>query len=101
MEEQPTQTEKTNLYTFSRVHSLALWFTLSFSFFLSLVRRFTVTTWSDVLVKDFQADATKFGTLSVGYWYAYAVLQIPSGIMLDLINRHVVVVDLVIPAVGA
>ena len=45
-------------------------------------------TWSDVLTKDFQADAVEFGTLSGGYWYAYAALQIPSGIILDLFNRH-------------
>ena len=90
MKERPTQTEKkTNRLTFSKVHSFALWFTLSISFFLSLVRRYTIATWSDVLVKDFQADATKFGALSFGFWYAYAALQIPFGIMLDLINRQV------------
>ena len=90
MEERPTQTEKTNRHnTFSRLHSFALWFTLSITYFLSYVRRYTIATWSDVLVKDFQADASKFAALSFGFWYAYAALQIPSGIMLDLmINRY-------------
>ena len=88
MEEHPTLTGKTNRFTFSRVHSFALWFTLSITFFLSFVRRYTIATWGDALVKDFQADAAEFAALSFGFWYAYAILQIPSGIMLEFINRH-------------
>ena len=74
----------------SRVHSFTLWFTLSVAFSLCFVRRFTIPTWSDALANDFRADAAEFGTLSGGYWYAYAALQIPSGTMLDLCNRHAV-----------
>ena len=72
----------------SRVHSFALWFALSIAFLLMFVRRYSISTWSDVLAKEFKADAAKFGTLSSGYYYAYSVLQIPYGIMLDSFSRH-------------
>ena len=88
MEQSPTLDEKTDGLTFSRVHSFALWFALSITFSLNFLRRFSISTWSDVLAKDFRADAAEFGTLSSGYWYAYSVLQMPSGIMLDVLNRH-------------
>ena len=74
---------------FSRVHSFVLWFILSVTFGLCFVRRYTIPTWSDVLAKDFQMDATEFGTLSGGYWYAYSALQIPFGLLLDMTNRQV------------
>ena len=108
MEEHPTLTEKTNWLTFSRVHSSLLWFTLSITYFLSSVRRYSIATWSDALVKDFQADATEFAALSFDFWYAYGILQIPCGIIMGLINRHadalymcVVAVAFVITANGA
>ena len=75
---------------FSKVHSFALWFTLSAGYSLCFLRRYTIPTWSDALAKDFRADAAEFGILSGGYWYAYAALQIPCGVMLDLFNRYTV-----------
>ena len=90
MESQKSTKEKhavSSRLTFSRVHSFMLWLTLSVVFFLCTIRRYAISTWSDVLVKDFQADAALFGTLSGVYWYAYAILQVPSGIILDVFNR--------------
>jgi len=35
------------------------------------------------LMRDFQVNATALGTLSAVYFYAYAAMQIPAGILLD------------------
>ena len=88
MKHSPSLHEKTDGLAISRVHSFVLWLALSITYSITFVRRYSIPTWSDVLAKDFRADAAEFGTLSSGYWYAYSVLQMPSGIMLDLFNRH-------------
>ena len=37
----------------------------------------------DHLMADFAADATRLGQLSACYFYAYAAIQIPVGLLLD------------------
>ena len=79
--------------SFSRIHSFLLWVTLTAAFILCFMRRLTVSTWSDVLSKDFHADAAAFGSISGAYWYAYAVVQIPAGIVFDVFGRSDLVIS--------
>ena len=72
---------------FSRVLSVMLWITLTIVYVICSMRRLAIPTWSDELVKDFEADAALLGTLSGAYFYAYAIVQLPSGILLDGFSR--------------
>ena len=73
--------------TFSTVHSILLWLTVTVAYVMGAMRRYSMSTWSDSLVKEFQTDATGFATLSSAYLYTFSLLQIPCGIMLDVFGR--------------
>ena len=79
--------------SFEGIHSFMLWLTLSIGFAVSYMQRLSPSTWSDALVEEFEIDAAGFGSIAASYWYFYATLQIPIGIILDLFGRFVRVVS--------
>ena len=76
--------------TFERVHSFLLWLSLSLGFAVSYMQRLSPSTWGDNIAEEFETDAAGFGSVAASYWYFYATLQIPIGIILDLYGRFVI-----------
>ncbi len=65
------------------LRSLAAWFLASLFFFYAFATRVAPSVMVDALMRDFMLDAAILGNLSALYFYVYAGLQIPIGLMLD------------------
>jgi MFS family permease len=61
----------------------AAWLLSSLFFFYALVWRVAPSVMVDALMRDFAVGGAILGNLSAFYFYAYAGLQIPIGVMLD------------------
>lgn len=61
----------------------AAWSLSSLFFFYALVWRVAPSVMVDALMRDFAVGGAILGNLSAFYFYAYAGLQIPIGVMLD------------------
>lgn len=60
-----------------------IWATAAGFFFYSFFHRVTPSVMVSDLMREFAVGATVLGTLSAFYFYPYAVLQLPVGIILD------------------
>jgi MFS family permease len=61
----------------------AAWLLASLFFLYALVQRVAPSVMVDELMRDFAVGGALLGNLSAFYFYAYAGLQIPIGVMLD------------------
>lgn len=65
------------------ITALLMWFLGSSCFFFAFFQRVTPSILVDELMRDFGVTAGIVGTLSALYFYAYAGLQIPVGLLVD------------------
>jgi MFS family permease len=61
----------------------ATWFLATLLFFYGFVQRVAPSVMIDDLMRDFAASGAILGNLSAFYFYAYASMQVPVGILLD------------------
>jgi MFS family permease len=61
----------------------AAWLLASLFFFYAFATRVSPSVMVDTLMRDFMLGAAVLGNLSAIYFYAYASMQIPIGLMLD------------------
>lgn len=61
-----------------------MWSLLTAFFFYQFVARVCPSVMADEIQRYFQIDATQFGVLMGIYYAAYASMQVPNGILLDL-----------------
>lgn len=61
-----------------------MWSLLSAFFFYQFVARVCPSVMADDIQRFFQVDATQFGMLMGIYYAAYASMQVPNGVLLDL-----------------
>ncbi|MDW7675250.1 MAG: MFS transporter [Bacillota bacterium] len=70
-------------------------------FIFAQFHRFALAVIADELMMDFGITATSFGVLSAMYFYIYALMQLPTGIMVDTIGpKRVVVYSMLVAAFG-
>lgn len=82
-------------------YHLWMWGLLVAFFFYQFVARVCPSVMADEIQRYFQVDATQFGVLMGIYYAAYAGMQVPNGILLDLYGpRSVATVCCVLCAVG-
>ncbi len=75
---------------------------LSFIFFFVYLHRVSMAVLAPDLMHDFSTTATELGVLSSMYFYAYALMQIPSGLLIDSIGpRKTVTFFTTLTGVGA
>lgn len=67
----------------SDVVALLMWFLGSSGFFFAFFQRVTPSILVEELMRDFGVTAGIVGTLSALYFYAYASLQVPIGMLVD------------------
>jgi len=75
---------------------------LCFIFFFVYLHRVSTAAMAPDLMQAFSTTATELGILSSMYFYAYALMQIPTGILIDSVGpRKTVTVFTVLTASGA
>ncbi len=65
------------------ITALLMWLLGSFCFFFAFFQRVTPSIMVEELMRDFGVTAGIVGTLSALYFYAYAGLQVPVGLLVD------------------
>ncbi len=76
--------------------------TLGLAYFFVYFHRLSLSVVADDLVRDFQASAAVIGLMGSVYFYSYAVMQLPAGLLADSIGpRKTVTVFLLIAAIGS
>jgi sugar phosphate permease len=75
---------------------------LALAYFFVYFHRLSLSVVADDLLKDFQTSASVMGLLGSIYFYCYAVMQFPAGLLSDSIGpRKTVTSFLLIAAVGS
>ena len=80
-----------------------IWGTTAVAFLTAYFHRTVIGVVSDSLMRDFAIErATDLGLLASIYFWTYAVLQLPAGIMADVIGpRRVISLALLVSAAGS
>lgn len=80
----------------------AIFGVLSLAYFFVYFHRLSLSVVADNLVKDFNTSASVIGLLGSAYFYCYALMQFPAGLLSDSIGpRRTVTFFLLIAAVGS
>ncbi len=80
----------------------AIYGVLALAYFFVYFHRLSLSVVADHLVKDFDTSASVIGLLGSMYFYCYAVMQFPAGLLSDSIGpRRTVTFCLLIAAVGS
>lgn len=81
---------------------LIAWFLGSLFFFVAFGLRVSPSVMVDELMRDFSVSAAVLGNLSAFYFYAYASIQIPVGVLMDRVEaRKVMAIAAMVAAIGA
>jgi diguanylate cyclase (GGDEF)-like protein len=90
-------------YSTPRLPPVSLaWFTwglLASLYFVGFFQRVAPAVMVDELMRDFSIAATMLGNLSAIYFYAYAAMQIPSGLLADAVGPRRVATAAAVAAV--
>lgn len=77
------------------------WFTGAVFFFYAWVLRVAPSVMVEELMRDFSVNATVLGHLSAAYFYGYAGMQIPVGLLLDRFGpRRLMTIAAIVCAAG-
>mgnify|MGYP001819164875 FL=1 len=80
----------------------AIFGVLALAYFFVYFHRLSLSVVADNLVKDFQTSASVIGLLGSVYFYCYALMQFPAGLLSDSIGpRRTVTFFLLIAAAGS
>src|SRR5256885_7523890 len=81
---------------------LVAWMVASLFFFYAFLQRVSPSVMVEELMRDFAVGAAVLGNLSAFYFYAYAGLQIPVGLLMDRIGpRRLTTAAAALCAVGS
>ncbi len=79
-----------------------IFFILSLAYFFVYFHRLSLSVVADDLAKDFQTTASTIGLLGSIYFYCYAIMQFPAGLLSDSIGpRKTVTFFLLIASAGS
>lgn len=73
-----------------RFYQWGTWGALAFALLISFFHRFSLGVVSDELIRDLQLTGTAFSNLGAVYFYIYAFMQIPGGVLVDSIGPRIV-----------
>ncbi len=79
-----------------------VWAVMAFSFLIVFFHRYATAVMADNLISDLGLTAAELSTLASMYFYAYAVMQIPSGILADYVGpRRTTAAGMLLAGVGS
>lgn len=88
--------------TLSSARSWIIWACAGLFYFYEMILRASPSVMTGDLMRDFNVDSTALGVLSSFYYYAYVVLQIPCGIIIDRFGtRRVVTFSTLLCVIGS
>lgn len=75
---------------------------LSFSYLLVFVHRMCPAVLADDLVRDFSSTGAMIGVMASAYFYPYALMQPPAGLIVDRLGpRKLITICMLVATVGA
>jgi sugar phosphate permease len=78
------------------------WGILVFAFVIVFFHRLSIGAVSDLLIRDLQLDNIKLANLTAMTFYAYALMQIPVGILVDTVGvRKLCTAGMFVTAIGS
>ncbi|WP_032113075.1 MFS transporter [Candidatus Paracaedibacter symbiosus] len=88
--------------TIPSLKSWMIWICASLFYFYEMILRASPSVMTDDLMRDFGVDSTALGVLSSFYYYAYVILQVPCGIIVDRFGtRRVVTFSTLLCVIGS
>lgn len=79
-----------------------VWATLAFAFLIVFFHRYATAVVADDLTRDLGLSGSQLSLLASTYFYAYALMQIPSGILADYVGpRRSATAGMLLAALGA
>lgn len=79
-----------------------VWGVLALAYVIVFFHRLAAGVVKDDLIKEFNISATTFANLSSTYFYAYMIMQIPSGMLADSLGaRKTVTIGTLIAGIGS
>ena len=91
----------TSLDTLTRSRAIALFLAFAFAYFLSTLIRAITATLAPTLVQEFALTAGDLGLLAGGYFFGFALTQLPLGRWLDALGPKQVLLGFLAVAVLA
>lgn len=80
----------------------AVWATLALAFLIVFFHRYATAVVADDLTRDLGLTGSQLSLLASMYFYAYAFMQIPSGILADYVGpRRTASAGMLLAALGA
>ena len=93
-----TQTKSKNFI----FHAWVIWFLSAFFMFYKFALEVSPSVMTSTLMSTFNISGTALGNLAACYFYAYLILQIPAGLLLDKFGpRKVTTIAIAICALGS
>lgn len=78
-----------------------VWLLLALAYAVAFAQRVSPQTLVSVLRDEFSAGAADIGLLASGYFYGYMLMQVPAGILVDVLGvRRVMLLSLSVSAAG-
>lgn len=71
--------------------SWLIWTFASLFYFYEMILRASPSVMTQDLMRDFSVDSTSLGVLTSFYYYAYVILQVPCGIIVDRLGTRRVI----------
>ncbi len=82
--------------------NVVIWGTVVLSFVLALTQRLSVGAVAEDLVREFGYSGSQLGLITSAAMYAYAIMQVPAGFMVDSLGvRNVCGFGLIMTALGS
>lgn len=79
-----------------------VWGTLALAFFIVFFHRYSTAVVSDNLARDLSLSGTQLSNLASMYFYAYALMQVPSGVLADYLGpRRTCSIGMLLAAAGS
>lgn len=90
---------KKNTITFIAIF---IWFLASLFFLYEFFLRVFISTISDQIIQEMHLTAQKFSIMGAGYYFAYSLMQIPVGILVDRFGARILLtIAVVLASIGA
>jgi sugar phosphate permease len=78
-----------------------IWIVAALAHTISMFHRAAMAPMADRIMADFEISAAVFGSISAVYFYTYAAMQLPSGLLTDTLGpRKTITFGLLLAAVG-
>ena len=91
-----------NKRRFTSLHAWAIWLLSALFMFYKYALEVSPSVMTSTLMRVFEIDGAQLGNLAACYFYAYLLLQIPAGLLLDKIGpRKVTTIAIALCALGS